>query len=76
MKCIPGSTTRAQCLKCNSIGKVVGYIKPIVHMECSCGAKWRTLSSLCDYCKLPSGSPHFVDCIYCVGKKKVSGGSK
>jgi len=70
-KCMPGATTRSYCLECKGKGRVVGYSKPMVHMECiNCGEKWRTLSALCECCRLPSGSPYFTDCIFCKDKKK------
>jgi len=70
-KCIPGATTRSYCLKCNNNGRVVGYSKPMVYMECSCGAKWKTLSAMCECCRLPNGNPYFTDCNYCKDKKKI-----
>jgi hypothetical protein len=71
MKCIPGRTTREYCLKCKSNGRVIGYSKPMVQLECPvCSEKWRTLSALCEYCKLPSGGIRYTDCVYCKGKKK------
>lgn len=73
IKCIPGPTTRSYCLKCKEIGKMVGYIKPMVDMKCSCGTNWRTLASMCECCKMPSGTPDYVDCVHCKGKKKGEG---
>ncbi|XFO64762.1 hypothetical protein SPSIL_008710 [Sporomusa silvacetica DSM 10669] len=71
MKCIPGKASRTNCLKCNSQGRVVGYKSPMVDMDCpNCGATWRTISSICECCHSPSGTPYYTDCKHCVGKKK------
>jgi len=53
---------------------MIGYSKPMVKMECkTCGEKWRTLSAMCEYCKMPSGNPDYTDCVHCKGKKKKRG---
>lgn len=75
MKCIPGLTTWAICLKCHKPGEITGYRKPMVNMACSCGNEWRTLSSLCEFCHQPSETPYFVDCKFC-GDKKRKGADK
>jgi len=75
MKCIPCTTSRANCLECNIPGIILGYKDPMVKMACpECGITWRTITSFCVECKKPSKTPHYVDCQYCKGKKK--GGEK
>lgn len=71
MRCIPGKTTRSFCLKCRVEGQVIGYKSPIVALKCPvCGIEWRTISAICEKCRLPSGSPHAGDCLRCKRKEK------
>lgn len=66
MKCMPGITTRAYCLKCHAIGIKIGYCSPMVKLQCPvCGGEWKTLSAICRQCKTPSGLPHMSDCTRC-----------
>ena len=70
MKCIPGKTTRAFCLKCNAHAQVINFVTPMLYMECQCGETWRTISAICEHCKQPSGSPYLTDCAHCSSKQK------
>lgn len=71
MKCIPGKSSRAYCIKCHSQGMVIGYKNPMVDMLCpNCGETWRTISAICESCRNPSGRPYLEDCPRCQGKKK------
>lgn len=70
MKCIPGKTTRTYCLSCGKQGQAVNFISPMVHMACECGATWRTIASLCEWCHHPSGTPYYCECKRCIGIKR------
>jgi hypothetical protein len=66
MKCMPCITTRTNCLVCGMDGIVKGYKSPMVSMKCpGCGKEWRTISAMCQKCKMPSGSPYLGECKYC-----------
>jgi len=73
MKCIPGKTTIANCLKCGGRGEKIGFKYPMVQLKCpNCGHVWRTLSAICRRCMTANETPYMSDCPVCA-KKAVAG---